>query len=226
MSSSATARRKPAPRLARPAARYWKGKAPKGADALSSDSDEDEGDEVQQVGEEEGDVPIEDLEGDDDEGLEVAQTVVKGVGKAAVKGMNVSLRDVNISKDGKVIVAGREEVGRTQAELEDEEEEEEEESDEEEGDKAAGEESSESESGSESEEEPPKPQFRPVFIPKRARATVAEKDALAQDTEEALQRKEKEVEERRLESHNLVAETIRRELLESTYVLTEVYHTM
>lgn len=32
-------------------------------------------------------------------------------------GINVALRDVNISKEGKVIVAGREEVGRTEAEL-------------------------------------------------------------------------------------------------------------
>ena len=50
---------------------------------------------------------------------------------------------------------------------------------------------------------------------RRARVTVAEKDALAQDTEEAIKRKEEEAEERRKQSHNMVAESIKRELLES-----------
>lgn len=66
--------------------------------------------------EEEGDVLIRDVEGDEDEddaGLEVKKTVVGRV-KA---GINVALRDVNISKEGKVTVAGRDEVGRTEAEL-------------------------------------------------------------------------------------------------------------
>jgi hypothetical protein len=107
--------RKPAPRLARPAARYWKGKVPKGVDATAADSDESEGEEVEQL-EEEGDVLIQDIEGDEEEedALEVKTSVVKGKGKA---NMNVALRDVNISKEGKVIVAGREEVGKTEAEL-------------------------------------------------------------------------------------------------------------
>lgn len=113
------AARKPAPRLARPAARYWKGKAPKGVDAAGqSDSDseaEDEGNELQ----EDGDVMIRDVEGEDEEeeedGLDVRKQAVQS--KLKTKGINVALRDVNISKDGKVIVAGREEVGRTQAEL-------------------------------------------------------------------------------------------------------------
>lgn len=38
---------------------------------------------------------------------------------------------------------------------------------------------------------------------------------MAQDTDEALKRKEAEVEERRKQSHNMVAESIRRELRES-----------
>ena len=46
--------------------------------------------------------------------------------------------------------------------------------------------------------------------------TVAEEQALAQDTEEAQKRKEAEAEERRQQSHNMVAESIKRELLEST----------
>lgn len=39
---------------------------------------------------------------------------------------------------------------------------------------------------------------------------------MAQDTEEAMKRKEQEAEERRQQSHNMVADTIKRELLEST----------
>lgn len=45
---------------------------------------------------------------------------------------------------------------------------------------------------------------------------MAEETALAQDTEEALKRKEAEAEERRKQSHNMVAESIKRELAEST----------
>lgn len=103
--SSATARKKQVARPARPAARYWKGKAPKGADALSSDSDEDEG---QEEGDEveEGDEPIEDVE--DDDGLEVRERVAKGAGK-----INVALKDVSISREGKVLIAGKEEVAGT-----------------------------------------------------------------------------------------------------------------
>lgn len=83
---------------------------------MASDSDEEE-DEGQEL-EEEGDVLIRDVEAEEDEedeeGLEVKQRVSVGKAKA---GINVALRDVNISKEGKVIVAGKEEVGRTEAEL-------------------------------------------------------------------------------------------------------------
>lgn len=59
-----SAPRKPAPRLARPAARYWKGKAPKGAGEAPSDSDEEEF--QQQEGE--GDIQIGDQDfGEEDE---------------------------------------------------------------------------------------------------------------------------------------------------------------
>jgi len=50
---------------------------------------------------------------------------------------------------------------------------------------------------------------------RRNRVTVAERDQMALDTEEALKKKEQELEERRKQSHDLVAESIRRELLES-----------
>lgn len=99
--------RKPAPRLARPAARYWKGKAPKGVVDVDSDSDHEE----EQVMEEEGDVDIggdQDIVGEDDEEMQLRKDPQK-----SKKLMNVTLKDVNISKDGKVIVAGREESGRT-----------------------------------------------------------------------------------------------------------------
>ena len=49
---------------------------------------------------------------------------------------------------------------------------------------------------------------------RRARATVAEREALALDSEEAQKRKEAELQERKKASHDMVAESIRRELLE------------
>jgi hypothetical protein len=107
-----SAPRKQAPRLARPAARYWKGKAPKGVADVNSDSDEDE--EVLQV-EQEGDVLIggeQDIVAGDDEDEQAEMPMRTESGKLT-KSMNIALRDVNISKEGKVIVAGREESGRT-----------------------------------------------------------------------------------------------------------------
>lgn len=48
---------------------------------------------------------------------------------------------------------------------------------------------------------------------------MAEKETLAQDTEDAIKRKELEAEERRKQSHDMVAESIKRELAESTSAL-------
>ncbi|KAK0208047.1 splicing factor, Prp19-binding domain-containing protein [Desarmillaria ectypa] len=200
----ASAPRKQAPRLARPAARYWKGKAPKGVAEADSDSEE----EAPEV-EEEGDVLIggeQDIVREDDEDLPTAQNVPK----ARIKSMNVSLKDVNISKDGKVIVAGRDESGRTALEDEEESEEESEEETKPGQLKVESDESSETDS----EDEKPKLQLRPVFVPKRNRVTIAEKEALAADSEEVLRKKELELEERKKQSHDLVAESIRRELAE------------
>ena len=112
MSSS----RKQAPRLARPAVRYWKGKAPKGVADVDSDSDAN-AEEEQRSYLEEGDVPIDEEEVDD---LELRQQPKV----AAPKALNIALRDVEVSKEGKVIVAGREESGRTLEEDDEEEEEE------------------------------------------------------------------------------------------------------
>ena len=112
--------RKAAPRLARPAARYRRGQAPKGYDAAPSESDEDEEAEEQEQPDE-GDVLINDagdIAEDDDED-EDGLAVHKDAGAKRAKGaISVALRDVNISKEGKVIVGGKEESGRTAAELE------------------------------------------------------------------------------------------------------------
>jgi hypothetical protein len=107
--------RKQAPRLARPAVRYWKGKAPKGVAEAESDSDAEE---EQESYLEEGDVPVDEEEVDD---LEIRQQPKA----AAPKALNIALRDVEVSKEGKVIVAGREESGRTLEEDEEEDDEEE-----------------------------------------------------------------------------------------------------
>lgn len=112
MSLATTVPRKQAQRLARPATRYWKGKAPKGVTDVASDSDDEEDDEGQLEG---GDVSMageQDIVEEDKE--EPAPILAKQPGKA----MNVALRDVNISQEGKVIVAGREESGRTAVEAE------------------------------------------------------------------------------------------------------------
>jgi microfibrillar-associated protein 1 len=108
----ATSTRKQAPRLARPAGRYWKGKAPKGvADLSSSESDDDK-----EVPHEEGDVAFageqEFLHAEhDNEEEEDAEHGRRDKGK-----MSIALKDVNISREGKVIIAGRQEVGRTEVE--------------------------------------------------------------------------------------------------------------
>ena len=56
---------------------------------------------------------IEDVEEEEEDTLEVRKETIK----PAARGINVALRDVNISKEGKVTVAGRAEVGRTEVEL-------------------------------------------------------------------------------------------------------------
>ncbi|KAG1757988.1 splicing factor, Prp19-binding domain-containing protein [Suillus lakei] len=202
----ATQVRKHTSKPTRAAGRYWKGKAPKGAAEFPSDSDEDE---EQPELQEEGDVLIggeQDIV-EDEEDEETTLPVKTGQDRV-VKTMNLTLKDVNISKEGKVIVAGREESGRTKLEEDVVSEEESEEAPDEEED-----EEDESES-SESEEEPSKPLFRPVFVPKRGRETIVERDAIALEAEEVEKRKQETAEERRKQSHDLVAESIRRELLE------------
>lgn len=103
--------RKQAPRLARPAVRYWKGKAPKGATEVDSDSDIEETPSHL----EDGDVPLDDHEMDEDE---FGDFGVKQDKVPVAKAINIALKDVSVSKEGKVIVAGREESGRTVVENE------------------------------------------------------------------------------------------------------------
>jgi len=103
-------RKKDAPRLARPAARYWKGRAPKGV-AETQDSDSDYEEEAQE--QEEGDVPIGDVSADEGEEEEDDGGIVIQKKSEVKKAMNVALRNVNISTEGKVIVDGKEESGRT-----------------------------------------------------------------------------------------------------------------
>lgn len=187
--------RKQAPRLARPAGRYWKGKAPKGAaDNLpSSDESEDE----RPAPQEEGDIAFageqEFLHAEHDQGDEEEQSQdhrSHGTGK-----MSLALKNVNISKEGKVTIAGKTEVGRTEMEgvcsppsiitnivhtyaeeLSEETEEETDTKGQVESDEVCRLNSGtplslidhfkSSEFESEEEEEKPKAQFRPVFVPK------------------------------------------------------------
>lgn len=103
--SSAT--RKQAPRLAKPAVRYWKGKAPKGLVEVNSDSDAEE----EAADLEEGDISINDHDDEQEEDEEFGAIQKREVVKP--RAMNLALKDVSVSKEGKVIVAGREESGRT-----------------------------------------------------------------------------------------------------------------
>lgn len=90
---------------------------------------------------------------------------------------------------------------------------------------AAADESSEyetdsEESSEEEEEEPPKPLFKPMFKPKTQRTAVGQQDikmdldSQTNDEDEAERRARELAEERRKQSHQLAAQTIKRELAE------------
>jgi microfibrillar-associated protein 1 len=111
--SLATERRpKAAPRPATAAQRYRKGKLPEGV-AQAADSDDSDAEE-EQDGDEPEDIPLGGLSGDENEDLPIPQSIST---KAGPKKLNLALRDVNISRDGKVTIAGKQEAGRTVAEL-------------------------------------------------------------------------------------------------------------
>ncbi|KAI6133392.1 microfibrillar-associated protein MFAP1, Zn finger, CCHC type protein [Pisolithus croceorrhizus] len=198
----ATQVRKHAKGPAKPAGRYWKGRAPKGAEFASESDEEEEQQTVEQ------DVPVageHELQRDAEEDSEQDSFPTKTSVLKSAK-INVALKDVQISQDGKVIVADRVESGRTLKEVEEESEEESLEEEEEE--------ESESSEESESADEKPALIFRPVFVPKRGRATITERDTIAKEAEEMQKRRELAAEERKRESHDLVAESIKRELAE------------
>lgn len=108
MSLATTVPRKQAARLAKPAARYWKGKAPQGLADVESDSDDDEAEQQDDL--QKGDVALDEEMnvGEEDEGMTLQNRPV-----TKTKAMNIALKDVAVSKEGKVIVSGRDEVGRT-----------------------------------------------------------------------------------------------------------------
>lgn len=179
----ATQVRKYAKGPAKPAGRYWKGKAPKGAE-LASESEEEE-----ELRTTEEDVPVagehEPRKDEEEDGAHDNFPTKPSALKGAK--INVALKNIQIPREV--------------------EEEEEEESLEEEDE-------SESSEKSESEDEKPALRFRPVFVPKRGRATITERDAIAKEAEEMQRRREMAAEERKRESHDLVAESIKRELAE------------
>ncbi|KAJ9118146.1 hypothetical protein QFC22_004049 [Naganishia vaughanmartiniae] len=158
----------------------------------------------------------------------------RGVGN---RGIQLALKDVKVEKDGGLLIGGKREVGRTEMEGTSEEEDDDEEEREEDvkpgaarpqstttksiiqaiGADQEGSSEYETDSGEEeesSEEEPPKPVYRPTFVPKRARETVIVKQAELQAEEELWKKKEEELKARKKESRNLVGESIRRELAE------------
>jgi hypothetical protein len=56
---------------------------------------------------------------------------------------------------------------------------------------------------------------------RRGRETVAEREADSMNSEEMIKKKEAEAEQRRKDSHDLVAESIKKELAESMSVRTQ-----
>lgn len=75
--------------------------------------------------------------------------------------------------------------------------------------------SSEYETDSESEEEAPKPVFRPVFVRKDKRGMTQEKAAA--EAEERIRQEDELREQRKNDSKEIAGETIRRELQESEF---------
>jgi microfibrillar-associated protein 1 len=87
------ASRKQAQRLPRPAVRYWKGKAPKGADPQASDSEleeeEAQSNDVQ-------DIPITSHEADEDEDEDLP---LRTEAAQVSKGIEISFQDVSARKE-------------------------------------------------------------------------------------------------------------------------------
>ncbi|GAA5954925.1 hypothetical protein JCM8115_005571 [Rhodotorula mucilaginosa] len=205
----------------RPAARYRPGKAPVPVADDSDYSDQEEQEAQGTAAQEGGD----DDDDDDQQVTEFRTTTTAGKPKGTAA-LNVALKQVEVDQTGKVKVGGRDEVGRT--EMESSEGEYETDSEEEQEDKApakpvfrpkaaapAQQESSEyetdSEEESDEEEEPLKPIYKPVFVSKRNRDTIAERQKEL-DPEALEAKREEEDRKRREEAKALVADSIVREI--------------
>ncbi|KAL8277818.1 hypothetical protein RQP46_009801 [Phenoliferia psychrophenolica] len=197
---------KPLTNPSRPVARYRKGKPIAPVPDSDSDSDAAANDEAAASSDE-----------------DTKPTVSSRQQRPTAASLNVSLKGVEVDDKGLVTVGGKGEVGKTQRELESEEEEDE--SSEEEEDEVkpkpaykmptmpgadSDDGSSEYETDS-ADDEPAKPIYKPVFVSKRNRDTIAERDA-ALDPDLLEERRLAELESRKQESHDLVAESILREL--------------
>ncbi|GAA5867857.1 hypothetical protein JCM3774_005886 [Rhodotorula dairenensis] len=199
----------------RPVARYRPGKAPVPVADDSDDSD-------QEAEPQQGDARAPDHD-DDHQGGRRDQLVTEFAGaKAKGATINVAIKEVQVDQAGKVKVGGRDEVGRTEMESSEGEYE----TDSEEEEKApvkpafrpkaapAQQESSEYETDSEEEseeDEPLKPIYKPVFVSKRNRDTIAERQKEL-DPEALEAKREAEDRRRREEAKALVADSIVREL--------------
>ena len=75
----------------------------------------------------------------------------------------------------------------------------------------------EEDEGSSEEDEQPAPLLKPVFVPKRQRATINDAEAATKAAEEEERRAAEQAEERRKESHRIAADRIRKELAEKEH---------
>ncbi|KAK9768132.1 hypothetical protein K7432_001482 [Basidiobolus ranarum] len=212
--------------------RYFPGKAPQGADLESSSSEEEE--EVEEnitltTSNIQFTEPVQNVSVTDDRRLRRLkarkENIEENSDEEPVNHRNHipnETKEEEESEDEETIVRRRallrERIRRQQEEEEAEEEEDREDVDRQElvEKENSSESSSEYETDSEEEEETfVKPMLKPVFIPKVHRVTVNEKEILEKEEEEMLKEKELELETRKKESRQMVAEEIRREMEDS-----------
>ncbi|KAG8764476.1 hypothetical protein FRC16_008365, partial [Serendipita sp. 398] len=113
---STARRQQQAPRLARPAQRHFAKKAPRNARDVDDESTDEEQEHQLQDQQQDESVAVGEYgdgeEGEEEEGMVLAGKKVGKEGKAKAKGVRVALGNVQI-KDGRVLVNGLEESGRT-----------------------------------------------------------------------------------------------------------------
>lgn len=115
MDSIVASNRRPAPRLARPAERYWKGKLPKGVDVAQGESESEEESQERDTDDLVQDIPLRAV-GSNEEEDEISRQEITSRAKMKQKSISVALKDVKVSSEGRVTVAGRSESGRTKEE--------------------------------------------------------------------------------------------------------------